>query len=389
VLEASIDVVGADAGYIRLFELDETEPLTARFPFAAHRGISEHYLEYFGSLSQPVSNEARQAVYNGQRVLIEDLMSDPAFEPHRQVVAEEGLRTLMTTPLMSRNGTECVGAINTYFRTKQVPSPRATEILDLYAELAANTIERHQLIYQLARQTRTWGAVASGQSEILKWAVEQLQMLERSVDRMGTEEVKDSIHAIAGQASKILFERNTGGASLDTENPGSPVPYGLTQREIDVMINVWRELSEAEMAAEMGISRFTVAKYLGTAMRKLNVETRTEARELVGRDLLPGEAGRALEFSDLLRIFRRRAGLTQSELADRAGLSFRTISDLERGARKKAYSSTVALLSAALELDEADATRLAGSVVRTRTYALEREATSDGDGVHLPAGGPK
>ena len=39
------------------------------------------------------------------------------------------------------------------------------------------------------------------------------------------------------------------------------------------------------------------------------------------------------EFGDLLRRYRTAAGLTQEELAERAGLSTRGISDLERGAR--------------------------------------------------------
>jgi predicted ATPase/DNA-binding XRE family transcriptional regulator len=55
-------------------------------------------------------------------------------------------------------------------------------------------------------------------------------------------------------------------------------------------------------------------------------------------------------FGDLLRHLRKAAGLTQAELAERAGLSVRGINDLERGARRTPRRDTLALLSDALGL---------------------------------------
>jgi predicted ATPase/class 3 adenylate cyclase len=58
----------------------------------------------------------------------------------------------------------------------------------------------------------------------------------------------------------------------------------------------------------------------------------------------------AARFGDVLRGARRAAGLTQAELADRAGLSVRGINDLERGARQHPHKSTIDLLADALGL---------------------------------------
>lgn len=55
-------------------------------------------------------------------------------------------------------------------------------------------------------------------------------------------------------------------------------------------------------------------------------------------------------FGELLRTYRTAAGLTQEELAERAGMSARGISDLERGARRTPYKGTVELLASALHL---------------------------------------
>ena len=58
----------------------------------------------------------------------------------------------------------------------------------------------------------------------------------------------------------------------------------------------------------------------------------------------------ALSFALLLRRLRIEAGLTQEELAEAAGLSPRSISDLERGIHRTARKDTAGLLADALGL---------------------------------------
>ena len=60
--------------------------------------------------------------------------------------------------------------------------------------------------------------------------------------------------------------------------------------------------------------------------------------------------GPALSFGELLRRYRGRAGLTQEELAQRAGLSVDAIGLLERGTRQRPHSDTIARLATALAL---------------------------------------
>jgi transcriptional regulator with XRE-family HTH domain len=68
-------------------------------------------------------------------------------------------------------------------------------------------------------------------------------------------------------------------------------------------------------------------------------------------------------FGELLRRHRLAAGLTQEDLAERAGLSARGISDLERGARSHPYQETVRLLADALALDGAERVALLQSSI--------------------------
>src|ERR671926_1246147 len=60
--------------------------------------------------------------------------------------------------------------------------------------------------------------------------------------------------------------------------------------------------------------------------------------------------GRDLRFGHVLRHLRKTAELTQEELAERAKLSVRAISDLERGLRTVPQRETVELLAQALHV---------------------------------------
>src|SRR4051794_1436568 len=59
-------------------------------------------------------------------------------------------------------------------------------------------------------------------------------------------------------------------------------------------------------------------------------------------------------FGASLRQLRTAAALSQEVLAERAGLSLRGISDLERGVRRAPHLTTVRLLADALELGSED-----------------------------------
>ena len=63
---------------------------------------------------------------------------------------------------------------------------------------------------------------------------------------------------------------------------------------------------------------------------------------------MPDDAAPA--FGQLLRRYRTEAALTQADLAERAGISTRAVSDLERGSGREPRLHTVSLLIQALGL---------------------------------------
>ncbi|MFC5176508.1 ATP-binding protein [Nocardioides taihuensis] len=82
-------------------------------------------------------------------------------------------------------------------------------------------------------------------------------------------------------------------------------------------------------------------------------------------------------FAARLRRLREAAGLTQEELADRAGLSSKAVSLLERGERTKPYPHTVSSLADALGLPEDERAALVAAA-RGRTASATRAASYAG-----------
>jgi transcriptional regulator with XRE-family HTH domain len=84
-------------------------------------------------------------------------------------------------------------------------------------------------------------------------------------------------------------------------------------------------------------------------------------------------------FSRLLRQYRRQAGLSQEQLAERADISRRTVSDLERGVKVTPQAATLELLVQALDLSDEDRKTLLSSVPKRR-----HQPTASQDNLVLP-----
>jgi tetratricopeptide (TPR) repeat protein/transcriptional regulator with XRE-family HTH domain len=107
-----------------------------------------------------------------------------------------------------------------------------------------------------------------------------------------------------------------------------------------------RLIFEAAFAAVPGVAaRCPDSRWGGTPVAKRN-------RPGFGS---PDDGSR--DFGELLRRLRADAGLTQEELAEAAGLSPRSVSDLERGVSRTARPQTARLLAAALGLAEPERAR--------------------------------
>jgi PAS domain S-box-containing protein len=135
VLTATIALQDADFGNVQLYN-----PHTQALEIVSHRGFQQDFLEYFSRVHDSHSACGR-ALQQQERVIIEDVHTDPRFEPHRPIAASAGFCAVQSTPLFSRSG-ESLGMISTHFRQAHRPSARELRLTDLYARQAAEMIER-------------------------------------------------------------------------------------------------------------------------------------------------------------------------------------------------------------------------------------------------------
>jgi PAS domain S-box-containing protein len=136
VLENAIVTSGADFGNIQLYDPDSDA-----LEIVAQRGFGQDFLDYFRRVQVDEGSACAQAMQSGERIVIEDVELDPAYEPHRPIAAAAGYRAVQSTPVKSTTGA-ILGMLSTHFRRPHRPSERDQQLLDLYAHHAANFLER-------------------------------------------------------------------------------------------------------------------------------------------------------------------------------------------------------------------------------------------------------
>ncbi len=88
------------------------------------------------------------------------------------------------------------------------------------------------------------------------------------------------------------------------------------------------------------------------------------------------------ELGDLLRRYRTGSGLTQEKLAERAAISARTVSDIERGLRSAVYLDTASRLADALNLEGPDREEFEKAA---RRGAVRRASRPSGNAIEVGA----
>ena len=135
VLDATIALQSADFGNLQLYN-ERTQALD----IVAQRGFGQDFLNHFSAVNE-IGAACGRALKRAERVIIEDVLTDPDYAPHRAIAASAGYRAVQSTPLFSRSG-EPLGIVSTHFRQPHRPSERELRLTDLYARQAAELIER-------------------------------------------------------------------------------------------------------------------------------------------------------------------------------------------------------------------------------------------------------
>ena len=136
MIDAGMTLLGADFANIQLLN-----PQKQALEIAAQRGLGPDFLEHFREISPADISASGRSFRAKERVTIEDVKTDPDYEPHRAAAAAAGYRAVQSTPLFGSEG-QLLGMFSMYFRKPHRPTERELLRFDLYAHQAVQFIER-------------------------------------------------------------------------------------------------------------------------------------------------------------------------------------------------------------------------------------------------------
>ena len=136
VLGTAMAVTGAGMGNIQLYDAE-----SGTLQLFVQHGLRQEFIDYFAIIGAETESACSKALLSGQRVLVENVQTDPAFAPHRAIMAQAGVLSIQSTPLINRDG-RIVGILSTHFNQPQQFEARTLSLLDIYSHQAVGLIER-------------------------------------------------------------------------------------------------------------------------------------------------------------------------------------------------------------------------------------------------------
>jgi PAS domain S-box-containing protein len=120
------------------------DPDAARLRFGAAAGMSPNYArDVDGFEIRPTNPACGKVAFTGERVLVEDVMTEPLWEPYRALAQQHCIRACWSFPIRSVVG-KVLGTIAIYYDSPRQPRQEDIDAVELLAQTAALIIERHQ-----------------------------------------------------------------------------------------------------------------------------------------------------------------------------------------------------------------------------------------------------
>ena len=136
VLARAMEMAGADMGNVQILDSQ-----TSTLHIAAQSGFSKQFLEFFDKVQHNLASCCGAALSLGQRVVVDDVASDPIFlgTRSRETVLGEGIRAVQSIPLKTLSG-RIVGVLSTHFRVAKPSRQKLFKVTDIFAQEVAELI---------------------------------------------------------------------------------------------------------------------------------------------------------------------------------------------------------------------------------------------------------
>ncbi len=136
ILTNTMQVQGAAFGSLQLWDAT-----TSSLRIVTQKGFDAEFQRRYAVVRADTPCACGLAMARRERVIVEDVETEPLYAPSREDARRAGYRAVQSTPLISREG-RLLGALSTNFRQPHRPSDDQLKLTDLFAAQAALAIER-------------------------------------------------------------------------------------------------------------------------------------------------------------------------------------------------------------------------------------------------------
>ena len=139
-LDRSLELTGTCFGNVQLMDWR-----SGHLEIKAQRGFQSEFLNFFERVKFDHGSACARALRNRDTIVIDDIMTDEQFSPYREIGCRAGIRSVLSTPLVSSSGA-LLGVLSVHFTMAQRPTDMQVRGMTEAAELAADEIIRLRAI---------------------------------------------------------------------------------------------------------------------------------------------------------------------------------------------------------------------------------------------------
>ena len=134
MLDAAIELLDADKANVQLMS-------GSVLRLAAQRGFDADFCAKCAEITAADATACGRALKTRRRIVVEDVATEPAFEPYRELAQNAGFRAVVSTPLQSADDA-MFGVLSVHFGKPHRPGDQQLGRFDLYVRQACDFIQR-------------------------------------------------------------------------------------------------------------------------------------------------------------------------------------------------------------------------------------------------------
>ena len=229
----------------------------------------------------PCAGSCGTAAFRGEDVVVDDIATDPLWEPYRDAALAHGLRACWSTPIFDAEH-RVLGTFAMYFRTAGRPDARHRQLIDVSTHIAAVAIAKSRETDALrASEERLRLAVEGANVGIWVWEIEANRLIWS--DRL------KAMFAVPPGAEQLSLETFLESVHRD-DRPGieAQLRQSLAERtDCDVECRIFGPAGAIRWVAAKGHAEYDAS---GRAVRMMGVALDVTERKRAGEEIARREA---------------------------------------------------------------------------------------------------